>query len=221
MTYARILGRITVNSLCYAAGGAIYGSVGAKILSTAGHAGYVVLEATRAGAAGCAVVGAGVGTVKGIYKGLPDDSQIKALLTKLFVKKIVDISEDGEEKIHFNKDQFIEMLGEMIVSIGLTAFGGALGHWMLSSIAEMSIEKTVAAMAVGSSTMTAAVLTLGLLCVSCWTPCLIMSALAKRNEPTISITDYPEVLSSASQANRNVDGGDEPQLRFGFGGGGL
>ena len=132
MSYAKIIGKLILNGAVYATGGAMNGAVGAKILSDGGYTGYSVLEATRVGAAGNAVVGASIGIFKELTSRICCDESNKNKNRKADIAKI---------------------LGEIALSVGTTTLGGMLGHTMLKQIADMSLEKTAAAMAVGSSTI--------------------------------------------------------------------
>ena len=125
MSTARgLLGEMIITGAGAAAHGALAGAVGAKILESAGYAGYSVLEATRMGAAGGAVLGAGVGFVSGLF---------------------VSRNKDEEQSKSFK-----ELVGAIALTTGMSTVSGVLGHAMLNSIVEMPLEKIAAAMATGS-----------------------------------------------------------------------
>jgi hypothetical protein len=149
----RVLGKIALNGAGYAAGGAMDGAIGAKIMLDAGYDSYNILETVRAGAAGGAVVGAAVGIVKEIFHYI----DVKYHITS-------DEDRDFHHGYQHTEEKFI---GEMIVSIALMAASGALGHEMLQAIAEMSLGMTAAALAVGSAVMAGACLALFCCCFAC------------------------------------------------------
>jgi hypothetical protein len=159
MSYGKVFGRMMLHGAGYTTAGAIYGAIGAQVLSDAGYAGYSVTHATRSGAAGNVLVGAAVSLLKDIY---------------------VSCCGEGADAEHeFN---FYKFVGEMIVSVSLITAGGVLGHAMLNQTTEMSIGQVAAAMAVGSTTMSAAIL--GFACLCCI--CCISLASASSSDNTLS-----------------------------------
>lgn len=153
-----ILGKSALNGLCYAAGGAIDGAIGAKVMEDGGHSGYDVLESVRVGAAGAAVVGTAVGLLK----------EFLHLLDQKY--HFLGRDDDVRDKKHFDQS-FELMMGEIVLGIGTMAAAGALGHEMLLSIAEMSLSASVVALSVGAAVMAAACLALFCCCYSCLCCC--------------------------------------------------
>lgn len=166
MSSTRILSSIIGTAAGYAAGGAIYGSVGAKVLQTAGYAGYSILGAVRAGAAGNAVMGGIVGAIKGCAS-----------------------SDDNKEK------SFSEGLQcEALVNAAISSAGAALGYAMLKAATEMPLDKTVAAIATGAGVMAgagAALLVVIAAAGICYTCAAAATAETANNPVEIQIASMP------------------------------
>ena len=118
-----------IDYFMYIDGGAASGATGAAILKAAGKVGYSVLEGARVGAAGNAVVG-----------------PVMSIAAEI-VERYCSCEDESTKKT--KRDALVEL----ILSIGTSTLGGMLGHAMLAPIAEMSLEQTAAALAVGSSTI--------------------------------------------------------------------
>lgn len=138
MTTSRLLVKMVGVSASHAAYGAAAGAIGAAVLKNHGHIGYIVSEATNVGAAGNAVIGAAVGLLDG--------------LTELCG---IEVESSNSFWSH------------MTAGVALSTLGGMLGHAMLKSSAEMTLEKTAAAVATGGGVLVGCTAALYLLAICC------------------------------------------------------
>jgi hypothetical protein len=179
MTGGRIIMELLSRSAGYAAGGAASGAAGAAILKKVGLAGFSALEGAKVGAAGNAVVGSALS------------------IAALIIDHCCDCKDKSDKKSQINA------LAEVIISVGTSTLGGILGHAMLSHIAEMSLEQTAAALAVGSSSIIGGALAIALVGGGCVITGMGVTYCCDTGDNTPSTPSLSRVSSLFAQDNRN------------------
>lgn len=152
MCTTKTLGNMLWQAATHAAGAALCGAVGASILDKSGYTEYSPLEATRMGAAGGAVLGAASSVIRNAC---------------CFFRE--------EQPITVRNKSWQEVVGEMANATGIATFSGLMGHFILKTVTQMPLNKTAAAMAVGSAVClgggaVATVLVLGSYLLCCQRP---------------------------------------------------